>query len=55
VSITGFTQVPEAILFDLRIFEESKDLDLGFLVFDVETVLVTAAVLVVSGGVTVIS
>jgi hypothetical protein len=55
VSITGFTPAPEAILFDLRIFEESKDLVLVFLVFEVEAVLLTAAVLVVGGGVIVIS
>jgi hypothetical protein len=51
VSITGLA--PEAILFDIRIFEESKDLTFDFLVLEVEPVLVTAAVLVVGGGVTV--
>jgi hypothetical protein len=51
VSITGLTPAPEAILFDLRIFEESKDLAFDFLVLEVEIVLVTAAEM--GGGVTV--
>jgi hypothetical protein len=49
--MTGFTPAPEAILLDLRIFEESKDLD--FLVY--EAVFFFLSVLIVSGGVAVIS
>jgi hypothetical protein len=50
--MTGFLLPPEAILFDLRILEESKDFD--FLVmWELEAVLVFVWNCVVSSGVTV--